>query len=63
MTPQEVMKLQNGDEVKWNDPDNGLCSRVLKIAHIELGGIGNGSIANITTEDGDYIEVFANELE
>lgn len=50
--------LQPGDEVFWNDPDNGQCSRVYRIQTIER----NGDVISITEPDGSYLECFANEL-
>ena len=54
----DVAKLQPGDEVFWNDPDDGICSRYYTIQHIEL----NGNIVCITDVDGSSLEAFAHEL-
>lgn len=51
--------IKAGDRVFWHDPDNGICSRYLFIASIEWK---ENNIAFISQMDGDFIEVFANEL-
>ena len=59
MTITQAAQLAVGDEVYWNDPDNGLCSRYYTIGQIEI----NGEIVKIWDySDGSYIECFANEL-
>ena len=68
MTVSQVRALQPGDEVKWNDPDRGLCSRVIKIFAVEVCSDGENDneddvIIKICDTDGDYVEVFAHELE
>lgn len=59
MTIPEVKKLHAGDEVYWNDPDNGLCSKTIKIATIEVRPCYT---VIITGDDGSYLECFASEL-
>jgi hypothetical protein len=54
------MKWQTGDEVKWNDPDGGACSRTGTILTIEE--IGDGAVA-LTMTDGWHSEVLLTELE
>jgi hypothetical protein len=51
--------LRGGDEVTWNDPDDGLCSRQGVINLIKYTG---QNTATITWEDGDVTEVFLSEL-
>ncbi len=63
MTIDLVKALHRGDHVKWNDPDHGIRSRVIKILQIEVDGDMSDSIVKIWGEFGDYIEVFAWELE
>ena len=66
MTVQQVQALRPGDEVKWNDPDKGLCTRIIKIQHIEVCSDGKPAVddvVKITDVNGDYVEVFAHELE
>jgi len=58
MTLKEVKTIREGDEIFWNDPDNGLCSRTYKVQSIEI----NGNIITITDPDGAVLECFANEL-
>lgn len=58
MTLEEVGELRQGDEVFWNDPDDGGCSRVFKIATIEV----SGDVVTITEANGSFLECFASEL-
>ena len=58
MTFEEVARLRRGDEVFWNDPDEGLCSRYLIIQTIEV----KGNIVVIQEDDGTNLECFAEEL-
>ena len=58
MTFEEVARLRNGDEVFWNDPDEGLCSRYIIIQTIEV----KGDIVVIQEDDGTTLECFAEEL-
>lgn len=53
-----VRKLHPGDQVKWNDPDDGKCSCVITIECIEI----NGDVCRIWADDGEYIECLAEEL-
>lgn len=57
-------ELHAGDEVFWNDPDEGACSRTLKISYITYHGeIGDADcIIQITERDGSLVECFAKEL-
>ncbi len=57
MTLREAKRLQPGDEVYWNDPDE-TCSRYVTIRYIRI----NGDIISIDTQDGSEIECFAHEL-
>lgn len=59
MTRKQIKQLHAGDEVKWNDPDGGLCSKHLIINEIEL----KGDTVCITAKNGDYLECYPNELE
>jgi hypothetical protein len=60
MKTKDVKKLGNGDEVYWDDPDNGACSRYITIQTIT---IEEGSdIVSIYGKDGDHLECFAHEL-
>lgn len=54
----DVKKLQAGDEVRWNDPDQGLCSKTIKIKAIWQ----EGNIVNIEDENGDFLQCFCREL-
>lgn len=60
MRIDQVKKLHQGDEVFWNDPDEGLCSRTLKIHSIELRF---PNVVKIEEVDGSVVECFARELE
>jgi hypothetical protein len=58
MLISEVKKLKPGDEIFWEDPDGGECSRVLKIKAIRL----TRNVVHITETSGAYVECFAREL-
>ena len=58
MKMAQVRKLRPHDEVTWNDPDNGVCSRTDKILEIRI----NGDIVTIMWMDGAVLECFAREL-
>ena len=58
MIISEVKKLQNGDEVFWNDPDKGLFSRYITIQSVQV----KGEVVCIRGKDGDELECFAHEL-
>ena len=51
--------LHSGDEVTWNDPDDGLCSRTGVIGSIRYFGDDK---AAIRWQDGDEVEVYLQEL-
>jgi hypothetical protein len=53
-----VHKLQPGDEVYWNDPNEGTASRVWQIQRIEIFG----ELVVIHDPQGDTLECFASEL-
>lgn len=61
MTIEEVRRLHRGDEVWWEDPDNGTCSRHYKILTIEVPEHEEGVIT-IEDEDGSVLECYADEL-
>lgn len=51
--------LHSGDQITWNDPDGGACSRTFKIGTIER----RGDILRITDqEDGWEIECYPEEI-
>jgi hypothetical protein len=55
--------LQVGDEVRWNDPDDDLCTRTLTIATIRFHDADSDDpIVCITEPDGAYLECFRSEL-
>jgi hypothetical protein len=58
MKIQQAKQLQFGDEVYWNDPDNGLCSRSITIREVRI--VGN--MLCIYGVDGYYLECFPKEL-
>lgn len=63
MTHTEVSKLQPGDEVFWNDPDEGACSRYLQIQTIDVHpDNGDLTVVSIMEVDGSVVECFAKEL-
>ena len=55
----KARELHSGDEVFWEDPDHGACSRTLTIATID---IRPGNLIRITDTDGGELECFAREL-
>jgi hypothetical protein len=66
MTYKEVLKLQPGDEVYWNDPDDGVCSRYYRIQSIDvapnMGACGRHTVVHIQDVDGSSLECFPHEL-
>lgn len=58
MTTDEILNLHSGDDVFWEDPDEGICSRVVTIQAIEV----IGDVVRITDSDGAELECFAEEL-
>jgi hypothetical protein len=61
MTLEEICNLQPGDEVYWNDPDDGLCSDYYVISKVWVED--DGSWWRIMDADGRDIEGFPHELE
>lgn len=59
MTLEEVMNLHTGDEVFWEDPDEGECSRHITIQTIEVLG---DDVVRIVGKDGSELECFRSEL-
>ena len=63
MTSSQVMALRPGDEVYWNDPDEGLCSRPYKIQSVGVSEQEKYDIPlHIVDVSGDVLECFASEL-
>ncbi len=58
MTHNEVAKLHTGDEVYWNDPDNGACSRPIKIGDVWV----EGEVVLIRENNGEVLSCFPEEL-
>ncbi len=58
MTLEEVSELLYGDEVVWNDPDGGVCTKVVTIRSIQI----IGDIVRIVDIEGDELECYASEL-
>lgn len=58
MTMEQVRRLHAGDEVHWNDPDDGICSRTLTIKSIEV----KGEHVCVEDADGAVVECFPREL-
>ncbi len=59
MTEEEVERLQEGDQVYWNDPDEGACSRTYNISSIGMVG----QLVSIVDEDGSTLECYPEELQ
>ena len=55
-----LFKLRKGRRIYWNDPDNGACSRWLKIASVKLNE--NDYSFSIETKEGDVVEGLWSEL-
>jgi len=55
----DVKKLQPGDEVFWNDPDGGRCSRYYEICLIEFFP---PNLVRILEDNGSVLECYAREL-
>lgn len=51
-------QLDEGDEVKWTDPDDGTCSYIGTIQTI----VWMGDVCRITFKDGHTLEAFEHEL-
>jgi len=66
--PEDRLKLyQNlavGDEVYWNDPDNGLASGTYKVIEIHDPPENRfpDTIVELVNEHGSYVEVYFQEL-
>jgi len=59
--PIRVPKYEIGDEVKWNDPDDGICSGIYKILDVEDDGMYY--IYTIEHQGGNSVtEAFESEL-
>ena len=52
-------RIEAGDQVKWNDPDGGICSRTVTIGAIEQD---RDDSVMITVVSGDCIEARRSEL-
>lgn len=61
MNRKQVKALHNGDEVFWNDPAEGTCSKYITIQSIWVGD-GSDPIVKITGKDGSDLECWAHEL-
>jgi hypothetical protein len=55
---KKTKKLGCGDEIYWEDPDDGICSRFITIQNISLAG----EAVCIKGKDGSYLECFPHEL-
>jgi hypothetical protein len=62
MLISQVLKLQAGDEVHWNDPDNGLCSKHITISEITVQGNDASAVVSLIGKDGSHLECFPQEL-
>ena len=60
MTPKKAKELQPGDHVFWNDPDEGICSRILTICSIDFKEEGN--VVEIMEPNGSVVECYVSEL-
>ena len=62
MTAEQIENLHTDDEVYWNDPDEGICSRFLHIQEIRWIDEEHDAV-RINTKEGDCVEAFISELE
>lgn len=60
MRISELKQLKVGDRVRWNDPDEGACSKDLTIKAISVYASNE---AFIESECGSEIECYARELQ
>lgn len=60
MQIDDILKLHKGDQIRWNDPDNDLCSRVITIGSIEYNE--DTDIIRIIDIDGGIVDAFNEEL-
>ena len=56
--PDWILQLQPGDQVRWTDPDDDTCSKVIEILEIHI----SGEIIRIVDRYFDVTECFASEL-
>ena len=63
MNKQEFLKLDSGDQVFWNDPDDEKCSRIITITSYKINLFEDDPVVHIIDENGDSIECFVSELE
>ena len=61
MNITHVRQLHAGDQVKWNDPDDGICTKVIDIVAI-FYPITTSDVIKIWGKDGSYLECYAKEL-
>lgn len=66
MDIKQIKSIRNGDEVFWNDPDDGLCSRMITVSRVilydQLDTDGDDMAITIVDIDGVSLECFASEL-
>lgn len=58
MTPYAIAQLHPGDQVQWNDPDSGICSKIITIQNIEW----HGEIVRLVEQNGSVLECYLDEL-
>lgn len=56
MGQDKDLDLRVGDEVYWNDPDEGLCSGIFKVLEII------GDIFVLQNDEGTELQAFRHEL-
>ena len=59
LTLEQAMALHSGDEVTWNDPDEGTCTCTFTIQSIQHH---SDDLFKITKMDGGHLEALASEL-
>lgn len=60
-----MKNLKENDEVYWNDPDNGICSGIYTIIHIEPINESSGGVVvyHLMNKEGSETQAHEWELE
>lgn len=56
MGENQDLDIRVGDEVYWNDPDEGICSGYYKVSEVL------GDVFRLTNDSGAELEAFRHEL-
>jgi hypothetical protein len=61
MNIQQIRKLCPGDQIYWNDPDDGRCSRIYEIKNIRIDD--DEEIVTIEEPDGSLLMCYISEID